>query len=83
MGSGPGWPVKHMGRLMGRAGRPIYNAHLMGRGPARPINFSEDGRPGPLNLREWAAARPTSSHYQFFTARPGPARLTQTAHDKP
>ena len=46
----------------------------MGRGPARPIKFREDGpRPGPAhqNFRGWAAARPSPSDFQISTARPG------------
>ena len=47
----------------------------MGRGPARPIKFREDGpRPGlaHLNFRGWAAPRPSPSHFHFFhdAARP-------------
>ena len=71
-------PSKHMGRLMGRTERPIESPHLMGRGPARPTKFREDGpRPGPAHqiLRGWAAARPGPSNFQ--KSRPGPA------HDKP
>ena len=42
----------------------------------RPIIFLYDGpRPGPARqtFRGWAAARPSPSHFQKFTARPGPA----------
>ena len=49
------------------------NFNLVGRGPARPANFSEDGpRPGPAHqsFRRWAAARASLSHFQFLTARP-------------
>ena len=52
------------------------NFNLVDRGPARPVKFSEDGpRPGPAHqfFRGWAAARPSPSHFQRFTARPGPA----------
>ena len=31
------------------------------------------GRPGPSNCRGWAAARPSPSHLQKVTARPGPS----------
>ena len=57
-----------------RPGPSDFN--LVGRGPARPANFSEDGpRPGPAHkkFRGWAAARPSPSHFHFFTAWPGPA----------
>ena len=52
------------------------NFERMRRGSARPIKFSEDGpRPGPAHEKfgRWAAARPSSSHSQIFTARPDPA----------
>ena len=63
---------------------------IMGRGPARPINFAEDGpRPDPAH-RIFNFSRPGPAHHNFkflgparpralqFCARPGP-----TAHDKP
>ena len=59
---------------LGRPARPdppIF--YMMGRGPARPAKFSEDGpRPGPAHqfFRGWAAARPSPSHFQKFKARP-------------
>ena len=55
-----------MGRLMGRAERPIWSPHLVGRGPARPINFQKSG-----------PARPSPANHIFKRigpARPGPAR---------
>ena len=54
-----------------RSGPSIFER--MDRGPARPINFSEDGSqhdPAHQNFRGWAAARPKPSQFQFFTARP-------------
>ena len=68
--------------LVGRPGvaRPARpgpsNFNLEGRGPARPVKFSEDGpRPDPAHqiFRGWAAVRPSPSHFQNVTARPGPA----------
>ena len=80
-------PSKRMGRLMGRAETPIKSPHLMGRGPARPIKFREDGpRPGPAHqiFIGWAEARPGSSIFQrmgrgpaqpiTFSISHGPAR---------
>ena len=58
----------------GRPGPSIFD--MMGRGPALPVKFAEDGpRPGPAHqfFRGWAAARPSPSHFQKLTARPGPA----------
>ena len=46
---------------------------MMGRGPARPIKYQFGGlRPGLArqSFRGWAAARPSPSHFQKFTARP-------------
>ena len=69
---------KKPGLVMGRrwwAGPSIID--LVGRGPARSNNFSEDGPwPGPAHqiFRGWVAARTNSSHFQKFTARPDPAR---------
>ena len=60
---------------LGRPARPdppIF--YMMGRGPARPAKFSEDGpRPGPAHqfFRGWATDRPSPSRFQTFTARPG------------
>ena len=56
-------PSKHMSRLMGRAERPIYSPHLMGRGPARPIKI----------FRGWAAPGPGPSKFSEDGPRPGPA----------
>ena len=40
------------------------------------------GRPGPARqiFRGWAAARPSPSHFQIFTARPGPSHGSE-AHE--
>ena len=49
------------------------NFERMGRGPARPINFSEDGPwPGPAHqfFRGWAAARPGPSIFQRMGSGP-------------
>ena len=49
--------------------------HMMGRGPARPFNFSEDGpRPGPAHhiFKSHGPAGPGTSIFQF--SRPGLAR---------
>ena len=49
----------------------------MGRGPARPIKFSDHGpRFGPTHQisTRWAAARPGPSIFQNFSARPSPAQ---------
>ena len=63
----------------------------MGRGPAWPIKFREDGpQPGPAhqNFRGSAAARPSQSRFKFFkgrpdrsifqTSRPGPSELKKS-----
>ena len=94
MGSGPG-PSKHMGRLMGRAERPIQSPHLMGRGPtrpiifqrmgrgpARPINFSKvSARPGPLHFQK-SRPGPTRPVTIFRSARPGPDNGPMTSPEK-
>ena len=51
-------PSKHMSRLMGRAERPIYSPHLMGRGPARPIKIFERMGRGPARPRQTAHDKP-------------------------
>ena len=62
------------GLVMGRrwwAGPSMFD--MMGRGPARPVHFSEDGpRPDPAHqlLRRWAAAGP--AHHVFNHSRPSP-----------
>ena len=63
MRSGPDRPVKTHGPPHG----PGRAAHI------EPT--SHGPRPGPAhqNFREWAAARPSPSHFQIFTAGPGPA----------
>ena len=56
-----------------RPGPPVFD--MMGRGPARPINFLEDGpRPGPTHhiKKKTGPARPGPSFYQ--KSRPRPAR---------
>ena len=72
------------GAELGRAGPSFFmswvaarpgpsNFHLVGRDPARPINFSSDEpRPGPAHqfFRGWTAARPSTSQFQIFTAQP-------------
>ena len=90
IGSGPGRPVRTNGPPHGSGGaahiEPISHgprpgsAHKkferMGRGPARPIKFSEDGpRPGPAhqNFRGWAVPDPARPSL-FQKSRPGPAR---------
>ena len=67
-GNDPGRPVKHMGRLMGRAVRPIQSPHLMGRGPARPIKFREDG---PSNFERMGRGPTQPTHFRILTARSG------------
>ena len=67
----------------------------MGRGPTQPVTFSNFhgwARPGPSIFLK---SRPGPSHFQksrpgpdrpvtiFRSARPGPARSRQMAHDKP
>ena len=69
-GNDPGRPVKHMGRLMGRAVRPIQSPHLMGRGPARPIKFRDDG---PSNFERVGRGPTQPTHFRILTARPGRA----------
>ena len=75
--AGPGRPARsgHQFLILWAAAWPgPSNFNLVGRGPARPVEFSEDGpRPGPAHqiFRGWAAARPSPSHSQKFTARPG------------
>ena len=59
---------------MGRRwwGGPLF-FHVVGRGPARPIKFSEARPARPVNFfRGWAAARPGPSNSKLY--RPGPAR---------
>ena len=67
MGRDPGRSGKTRGPshgLGGRRHRSSSNAqHIMGRGPGRPINCSDDGpRPGPVHQVSWMRCR-------------GPARL--------
>ena len=67
----------HGPTLVGRpgvgSGRPAPSIpDMMGCGPARPINFSEDGpRPGPAH-HNFKNSRPGPSYFQ--KSRPGPAR---------
>ena len=68
-------PSKHLGRLVGPH-RIGCGPARPGCGPARPINFREGGQqphPAGNHFRGWAAARPSPSHVQVSTARPGPA----------
>ena len=49
----------------------------MGRGPARPIEFSEDGPPfGSVHQISEDGPRPDPAHHIFTFSRPGPARLS-------
>ena len=53
-------------------GPPTFD--MVGRGPARPVKFSDDGpRPGPAHhiFRGWVAARP--AHHIFKISRPSSA----------
>ena len=60
--AGPGRPARH--------GPQTFD--MMGRGPARPVKFSEDGpRPGPAHHIKKFTARPTI--FSNVSARPGPA----------
>ena len=74
--TGPGRPARpgpSIFYMMARGlARPI-KFNLVGRGPARPVKFSKGGpRPDPAHqiFRGLAAARPSPSHFQEFTARP-------------
>ena len=61
-----------VGPGLGRPGPSIF--YMMGRGPARPVSFSEDEpRPAPANqiFRRWAVARPSPLHLKKLTARSG------------
>ena len=66
----------------GRSARPT-NFDKMGRGPARPIKFSEDGpRPGPAH-HIFKNSRPGPAHHFFKRlgpARPGPSHGSE-AHE--
>ena len=67
--TGPGWPDRSDPLFMDWANAPPSPSifQRMGRGPARPINFTEDGpRPGPAHqlYRGLAAARPGPSTLQ-------------------
>ena len=62
VGRGQAQPVKHVGRLMGR-------------GPARPINFSHDRPlPGPAHQFFTILGPVHATFKNLLPARPGPAR---------
>ena len=65
MGSGPGRPVQ------------THEPHHGPGGAAHIEPTSHGPRPGPAHQvsRGWAAARPSPSHFQNFTARPGPSSV--------
>ena len=69
---GPAWPL-----CDGPRARPgPYIFHSVGRGPARPIQFSSDGpRPGrPIFFSKKDGPRPGPAHSIFKISRPGLAR---------
>ena len=73
------------GHVMDRSARPgPPSFHMMGRGPARPTNFSYGGpRTGPVHqfFIWWAAARPGPSNFHLMCR--GPARPINLLEDGP
>ena len=64
-----------------RAGPGPLNFYLVGRGPARPVQFSEDGpRPGPAHHIFKISCPGPAHHFSKVSAGPGPSHGSE-AHE--